>query len=264
MTNDAAGNTVCADCGTVLEQDEIVAEVTFLEGSNGGHTALGGRVTADSVGRHALPGMGRSSGRNPTYDARQLITQYAHSLAVANDSVIESAHRLYTLAYIQKLTLGKRKTLVCAACLYIALRKERQAVMLIELAELVGVSVFKLGTVFMQLRREFPSVANVDDIDPSVYISRFAQALEFGNKTRDVANDAMLLVKRMQLDWIADGRRPAGICGACLLIAARMHHFHRTVKEIVHVVKMSDSTVIQRLREFSRTPAAQLSAKEFR
>jgi len=33
------------------------------------------------------------------------------------------------------------------------------------------------------------------------------------------------LVGRMSRDWLQTGRRPAVICGACLLIAARMHGF---------------------------------------
>jgi hypothetical protein len=171
---------------------------------------------------------------------------------------------MYSLAFLQGLTKGRPVVRVCAVCLYVALRKEQTPVMLIELADLVQVSVFKLGTLFMLFRREFPSVAGVDDIDPSIYIARFAGTLGFGDKTREVANDALKLVTRMKRDWIADGRRPAGICGAALLIAARMHHFHRSVKEIVYLVKMSDITVKTRLREFERTPAAQLSAAQFR
>ncbi|KAI9220331.1 cyclin-like protein, partial [Blastocladiella britannica] len=172
--------------------------------------------------------------------------------------------RIYTLAYMHRLTRGKKRAHMCAVCLYISLRRNNVPIMLIELGDLAQASVFKLGALFMELRREFPSVASVEDIDPSVYISRFAQALEFGDKTRAVSNDALLLVKRMKRDWIADGRRPAGICGAALLIAARMHHFHRTVKEVVQVVKMSDATVAKRIKEFAATPAAQLSAFSFR
>ncbi|KAI9183089.1 transcription factor TFIIIB subunit brf1 [Blastocladiella emersonii ATCC 22665] len=265
QSDTASGTSFCAECGTVLEENEIVAEVTFVEGGNGGSMALGRRINADNANRHVGPGFGRGmGGRNPVADARQTISQYAYALGVGREAVIEMAHRIYNLAYLQNLTKGKRKAQVCAVCLYIALRKEQAPVMLIELADLVQTSIFRLGTLFQLFRREFPAVARVEDIDPSIYIHRFATMLEFGDRTLAVANDALLLVKRMKLDWIADGRRPAGICGTALLIAARMHHFHRTIKEIVHIVKMSDTTVKQRLREFQSTAAAMLSVAQFR
>ena len=43
---------------------------------------------------------------------------------------------------------------------------------------------------------------------------------------------ALRLVQRMKRDWIQTGRRPSGICGAALLIAARVHGFRRTQREV--------------------------------
>lgn len=80
-------------------------------------------------------------------------------------------------------------------------------------------------------------------MDPSHYISRFAALLEFGDETPKVAADAVRLVARMDRDWMRSGRRPAGICGACLLLAARMNNFRRSVQEIVQVVKIADTTL---------------------
>jgi transcription factor IIIB subunit 2 len=49
----------------------------------------------------------------------------------------------------------------------------------------------------------------------------------------NVAKTALHLVSRMRADWINTGRRPAGICGACLLLAARVHGFHRTRAQVI-------------------------------
>jgi len=38
--------------------------------------------------------------------------------------------------------------------------------------------------------------------------------LEFGEKTHEVAMTALRLVQRMKRDWMAQGRRPSGLCGA--------------------------------------------------
>lgn len=99
-------------------------------------------------------------------------------------------------------------------------------------------------------------------IDPSLYIQRFAAKLEFEDKAHTVANTALRIVQRMQRDWIQvgsndsfhldsilnrlhlqTGRRPSGICGASLLIAARLHGFRRTQKDIIQVVRICDVTL---------------------
>jgi transcription factor IIIB subunit 2 len=50
----------------------------------------------------------------------------------------------------------------------------------------------------------------------------------------------------MRRDWIETGRRPSGICGAALLIAARMHGFRRTQKEVIQIVRVCDVTLRKR------------------
>ncbi len=101
-------------------------------------------------------------------------------------------------------------------------------------------------------------------VDPSHYISRFAALLEFGDETHQVAMDAVRLVQRFDRDWMTKGRRPAGICGACLLLAARMNNFRRSVAEIVQVVKIADTTLKKRLEEFRKTPSGALTLADFR
>jgi transcription factor IIIB subunit 2 len=101
-------------------------------------------------------------------------------------------------------------------------------------------------------------------VDPSHYISRFAALLEFGEETNKVATDAIRLVSRFDRDWMARGRRPAGICGAALLLAARMNNFRRSMEEIVQVVKIADTTLKKRIDEFRKTPSGQLTLSDFR
>ena len=67
-------------------------------------------------------------------------------------------------------------------------------------------------------------------IDPSLYVHRFAARLDFRNRMHLVSATALQLIKSMKRDWIQTGRRPAGICGAALLIAAQVHGRFRTPK----------------------------------
>lgn len=98
---------------------------------------------------------------------------------------------------------------------------------------------------------------------PEDLIYRFATKLEFGQDTTKVAESAVRLVQRMSLDWMVMGRRPSGICGACLILAARMHNFRRTVKEVVYIVKVTTATIQKRLEEFKVTASSDLTVEEF-
>lgn len=60
----------------------------------------------------------------------------------------------------------------------------------------------------------------------------------------------------MQRDWIVRGRRPLGIVAAALLLAARIHGFRRTKKDILSVIHVSDETLRARLAEFESTAAS--------
>lgn len=124
------------------------------------------------------------------------------------------------------------------------------------------INVFVLGATYLKLVKEL--VIQLPLIDPSVYISRFAHLLEFGEETQSVASDATRLVQRFNRDWMDTGRRPAGICGAALVLAARMNNFRRSVAEVVQVVKIADVTIKKRLDEFKHTAGGRQSVQEFR
>lgn len=104
----------------------------------------------------------------------------------------------------------------------------------------------------------------MEPIDPESLIYRFAKQLEFGPSTMLVAGEAVRIVQRMNRDWMTTGRRPAGVCGAALILAARMNNFRRTVREVVYVVKVTEITITQRLNEFSSTESGELTVDQFR
>ena len=129
---------------------------------------------------------------------------------------------------------------------------------------LVQINVFELGATYTKLVRSLHLEGKLPLVDPAHYIGRFAALLEFGAETQKVAHDATRLVKRFDKDWLRVGRRPSGICGACLLLAARMNNFRRSVEEIVQVVKIADGTIRKRLEEFKNTPSGSLTVQDFR
>lgn len=74
---------------------------------------------------------------------------------------------------------------------------------------------------------------------------------------------ATRIVQRMKRDWMSTGRRPTGLCGAALLLAARAYNCNRTIADIVRIVHISESVVRKRLDEFSLTPSSALTIDEF-
>jgi len=124
------------------------------------------------------------------------------------------------------------------------------------------VRVHRLGQTFNDLCRVL-NIKKLPLVDPSLYIDRFAQQLEFGNKTYVVAQTAMKFIQRMNRDWIQTGRRPAGICGAALMMAGRLHGFNRTADDIVNIVRVGDKTLQKRITEFAKTPSVDLTPAQF-
>lgn len=95
-------------------------------------------------------------------------------------------------------------------------------------------------------------------------ILRFAEQMGFGRAKQRIANEAVRIVQQMRRDWMTHGRRPAGLCGAALLLAARMNNFRRTVREVVYIVKVAEVTVSKRLDEFQATESSGLTVAQFR
>ena len=129
--------------------------------------------------------------------------------------------------------------------------------MLIDFSDILQTNVYVLGHTYLRFCKRLNLQLPI--IDPSLYIPRFCGKLEFEEKAQMVANTALRLVQRMRRDWIQTGRRPSGICGAALLISARLHGFKRTQKEIIQVVRICDVTLRKRLQEFAQTPSSNLT-----
>ncbi|XP_006839543.1 PREDICTED: transcription factor IIIB 90 kDa subunit isoform X2 [Chrysochloris asiatica] len=235
----ARGDAVCTGCGSVLEDNIIVSEVQFVENSGGGSSAVGQFVSLDG---------------------KRQIHHLGNQLQL-NQHCLDTAFNFFKMAVSKHLTRGRKMAHVIAACLYLVCRTEGTPHMLLDLSDLLQVNVYVLGKTFLLLAREL--CINAPAIDPCLYIPRFAHLLEFGEKNHEVSMTALRLLQRMKRDWMHTGRRPSGLCGAALLVAARMHDFRRTVKEVISVVKVCESTLRKRLTEFEDTPTSQLTIDEF-
>lgn len=125
--------------------------------------------------------------------------------------------------------------------------------------------MFELGATYMKLRSALELKEPIPEVDPAIYNIRFAHKLDFGTaNNKQIAADATRLVRRFRADWMTQGRRPAGVCGACLIIAARMSSFWRSPEEVAQVVKVSADTIKRRLVEFAKTEMGSRTVAEWR
>ena len=259
----------CRTCGRVADDSNIVAEVQFGETSSGAAVVQGSFIGADQAGVRsmgpAFRRVGASEDREKSIrEARGLMQGYAQQLSIS-ESMVTSGTQVFKLASGANFIQGRTLASVAAVCLYAACRAEPPCkVMLIDLADLVQLNVFKLGRIFKKLNEVVP-IGNdgLIPVYPEDLIWRFATKMEFHQETAKVAEDAVRLVKRMSRDWMVMGRRPSGICGACLLMAARMHNFRRTVREVVYIVKVTNHTIQNRLAEFKFTESSRMSVEDF-
>lgn len=262
----ARGDAVCTSCGSVLEHSIIVSEIQFEDTAQGGRGTIGQFVSSDSKGGARnfggafQAGFGKESREITLRNAKRAVTNLAQQLRL-NQHCIDTAYNFYKMALTRQLTKGRKNTHVIAACVYMTCRVEGTPHMLIDFSDVLQICVYELGRTYLRLSQAL--CINIPSMDPCLYILRFANRLEFGDKTHEVSMTALRLVQRMKRDSIHTGRRPSGLCGAALLIAARLHEFSRTVTDIIKIVKVHESTLKKRLIEFGETPSSALTLEEF-
>lgn len=269
---DDGGVKVCTGCGTVISENNIVSEVTFGESSSGAAVVQGSFVGEDQTHvRSYGPGFQRGGAMESREMTEQNGNRYMLQLSRAltiPESATKAAGQVFKLAVGLNFIQGRRTKTVAAVCLYIACRRQNgNTVMLIDFADVLMINVFKLGRTYKALLDELRLGGNVflmNPIDPESLIYRFAKQLEFGPSLMAVAGEAVRIVQRMNRDWMTTGRRPAGLCGAALILAARMNNFRRTVREVVYIVKVTETTISQRLNEFGSTESGELTVDQFR
>ncbi|CCH44785.1 Transcription factor IIIB subunit [Wickerhamomyces ciferrii] len=261
----ASSDLACQNCGRVFEENPIVSEVTFGESSTGAATVQGAFVGADQA--HAAfaggpRGNSMDSRTKTLASAKRKIRAVATALKIP-EYVSDAAYQWFSLALSNNFVKGRKSQNVIAACLYISCRKEKTHHMLIDFSARLQISVYSVGATFLKMVKAL-HITKLPLADPSLFIQHFAEKLDFGDDRVKIVKDAVKLAQRMSEDWIHEGRRPAGVAGACLLLAARMNNHRRTHGEIVAVAHVGEDTLQRRLNEFKETHAGSLTIKEFR
>ena len=245
--------------------------VSFIKSGDSAQVA-GSLVREDMMGRAGGAagggyGYGEDSRERSIGKGRQHIQMFADQLRIPRPGeYAQQATRLYQLAVSSGFTRGRRTNQVAAACLYIVLRQDNQPFMLIDFCNLLRVNVYVLGATFLRLTEKLRFDKHpvfCRPVDPSLFIHRFAGRLKLGNKVAPVIETAMQLVAQMKRDWLQTGRRPAGVCGAALWLAAHIHGLQLSRKDVIKVVSIGETTIQHRVSELRGTNASDMTLAEF-
>lgn len=274
--------------------DQLVSETQFAEGPSGQIRAQGVTIGANEThrGGGAFAYTGKtglttvSTKSQADRNGRLIVNRICAQLNVPQQPLVEAAMRLFNLAYTKGFVRGRSLDDVATVCLYLATRQSSEQIegvrrpkhpfMLIDFAERGDIDVFALGRIYVDLCRElfFDAGLGMKNTGengpilapgPEVFVERFVRELEFPkHDERRIMNDAYQIIASMRRDWITRGRRPAGVCGAAVILAARMNNYRRTVREVVLVAKVTEITLHKRLEEFSTTSLSKASVNDFR
>ncbi|TVU18656.1 hypothetical protein EJB05_34766, partial [Eragrostis curvula] len=238
---------ICIDCGKVLDDTNYADELQFVKGPDGrvGFPTLFARMEGKTI--ESIESGYTISRERTEEKGKYEIEQLVQNLHVSGGgTIVDMAHRYYKLALDHNFTRGRRTTHVAAACLYIACRQSDKPYLLIDFSEHLQISVYALGAVFLQLCQvlllsDHPVFQKL--IDPTLFIKRFTE-YSGGLLTPET------------------GRKPSGICGAALYIAALSHGLDYTKADVVAVVHVCEATLTKRLIEFENTDSGGLTIEE--
>lgn len=253
------GYKVCSQCGAIIQDSILINEINFTEMSNGNSSRNGQFVAA----AHQKSGANNSFANLQEGNARiQAICDQLPRLENQPD-VCQLAERIFKLALREHFTRGRTIEIVAAAAVYVAIRnKKTTGYLLVDVADHIDCGVFELAATALRLSTCVGHLMPV--VDPTLFIDRFTDELKFGHHAAEIKETAIQIIRRLDRDWIQTGRKPAGICGAAIMIAARIQGIELTKDTILKCARVCNATINKRLKEIARTELANSSIAELK
>lgn len=252
------GTTVCTLCGDMVMDQQYELDPVFTRGNRptggagGGLRSLGGSLRPT----RATLNVSMPNARPSIDAARRGMLAIARDLEISDD-IVEMALGVFKLALGMNAISGTRTVTLCA-CLYAVCRRERTSHVIYDFAEATRDSPH---AILSQMKHICEAThTEVPVVDPSCYVQRFAEQMDLGEHTAEVAVCALKVLRAMRDDWIACGRRPMGVCAAALLVACYVFGIPRNAEQVCGMVRLTSNTITRRLNEFAATPTAMLDS----
>ena len=276
-TDTEHGETVCVDCGLVVEEDEIDrgpewrafdskekdsksrvgAPTTNMMHDKGLSTNIGWQ-NKDAYGkslssrqREKMQRLRTWNERFRTRDSKERnlkqalgeIDRMASALGLP-DNVRETASVIYRRALSENLLPGRSIEGVATASLYAAARQVGNPRSLDEFTAVSRVDKMELTRTYRYVIRELG--LRVQPADPGSYVPRFVSRLELSEETQRLAQDLLDGAKEA---GITSGKSPVGLAASAVYAAALLSNEKVTQSQVSAVADISEVTIRNRYKE---------------
>jgi len=276
-TDTEHGETVCADCGLVVEEDEIDhgpewrafdskekdqksrvgAPTTQMMHDKGLSTNIGWQdkdaygKTLSSRQREKMQRLRTWNERFRTRDSKERnlkqalgeIDRMASALGLP-ENVRETASVIYRRALSDDLLPGRSIEGVATSALYAAARQAGTPRSLDEIATVSRVDKDEIARTYRYVVRELG--LEIQPADPEQYVPRFASELDLSDESERRARD---LLKTAKDQGVHSGKSPVGLAAAAIYAAALLTNEKVTQSEVSEVANISEVTIRNRYHE---------------
>ncbi|WP_101297229.1 transcription initiation factor IIB [Halegenticoccus soli] len=277
VTDEEHGETVCQDCGLVVEEDSVDrgpewrafdgeerdaksrvgAPTTKMMHDKGLSTNIGWQ-DKDAYGkalssrqRQQMQRLRTWNERFRTRDSKERnlkqalgeIDRMASALGLP-ETVRETASVIYRRALSEDLLPGRSIEGVATASLYAAARQAGTPRSLDEIASVSRVDKMELTRTYRYVVRELK--LEIQPADPEQYVPRFASDLDLSDETERRARQ---LLKTAKEAGIHSGKSPVGLAAAAVYAASLLTNEKVTQSEVSDVANISEVTIRNRYKE---------------
>ena len=285
VSDEEHGETVCEDCGLVVETDEIDhgpewrafnsserdsksrvgAPTTQMMHDKGLSTNIGWQ-NKDAYGkslssrqREKMQRLRTWNERFRTRDSKERnlkqalgeIDRMASALGLP-ENVRETASVIYRRALSEDLLPGRSIEGVATAALYAAARQAGTPRSLDEIATVSRVEKMELTRTYRYVVRELK--LEVKPADPEQYVPRFASDLDL---SEEASRQARELLQASREQGVHSGKSPVGLAAAAVYAAALLTNESVTQSEVSDVANISEVTIRNRYKELLEAKAAE-------
>ena len=276
-TDTEHGETVCGDCGLVVEEDEIDhgpewrafdsaerdkksrvgAPTTKMMHDKGLSTNIGwqdkdayGR-SLSSRQREKMQRLRTWNERFRTRDSKERnlkqalgeIDRMASALGLP-ENVRETASVIYRRALEEDLLPGRSIEGVSTAALYASARQAGTPRSLDEISRVSRVGKMELTRTYRYIVRELS--LEIQPADPESYVPRFVSQLDGSDEAERTAKR---LLRSAKNNGITSGKSPVGLAAAAVYAASLLTNEKVTQSEVSEVANISEVTIRNRYKE---------------
>ena len=277
VTDEEHGETVCSDCGLVVEEDTIDrgpewrafdaaekdeksrvgAPTTNMMHDKGLSTNIDWR-DQDAYGnslssnqRQKMQRLRKWNERFRTRDSKERnlkqalgeIDRMASAVGLP-ENVRETASVIYRRALDENLLPGRSIEGVSTAAVYAAARQAGVPRSLDEIADVSRVEKDEIARTYRYVVRELG--LEVAPADPESYVPRFASDLELSDESE---NRARKLLRNAKEQGVHSGKSPVGLAAAAVYAAALLTNEKTTQAAVSEVADISEVTIRNRYHE---------------